>query len=198
MNTQTPGQPDTTPENPATFPPPGYGPPFEEQTYPLNQPTPPAKKTGRKVSLLVAMLFGVGGLAVGCIGGTGIGASTQPAAKTITAPAETKTETKTVTVQASEPAKAAAPTTQAAPPPPPKPATITDGSWLVGEDFPAGTYLSRNAGDTCYWAIYKPGTQVGSFEGIIDNHNGGGNLRVILTQGQGFEAHRCGTWEKVG
>jgi hypothetical protein len=85
----------------------------------------------------------------------------------------------------------AAPTTAAAKPAAP---TISDGTWTVGEDFPAGTYKTIGAGSSCYWAIYKSGTNGSD---IIDNHIGGGNLRVTLKAGQDFETARCGTWAKV-
>jgi hypothetical protein len=101
----------------------------------------------------------------------------------------TVTVTKTIEVK---------PPAPAAPPPPPAAATIGEGSWTVGEDFPAGTYKTTGAGETCYWAIYKPGSNIGGSEGILENHNGGGNLRVTLQKGQGFESDRCGTWSKVG
>lgn len=88
----------------------------------------------------------------------------------------------------------AKPTTPAPPPAPAKP-TIEEGTWTVGEDFPAGTYRTQEVADeTCYWGIYKSGTNGSK---IIDNHLGGGKLRVTLKKGQDFESTRCGTWEKV-
>lgn len=80
----------------------------------------------------------------------------------------------------------AAPATPAVP-------SITDGTWTVGEDIPAGTYKVTGAGSTCYWKIAKSGTNGSD---IIDNHIGGGNLRVVLKAGQDFETARCGTWVK--
>ncbi len=74
--------------------------------------------------------------------------------------------------------------------------TIADGTWTVGEDFPAGNYKATGAGDRCYWAIYTSGKNQ-SFDALIDNHAGGGNLRVTLKAGQDFETKRCGTWAKV-
>lgn len=73
--------------------------------------------------------------------------------------------------------------------------TITDGTWTVGEDFPAGSYRTTGSGPDCYWSIYKSGTNQSD---IIDNHIGAGNLRVTLKAGQDFETERCGTWTKVG
>jgi hypothetical protein len=90
-------------------------------------------------------------------------------------------------------------TTPAAPPPPTKAAapTIDDGTWTVGEDIPAGTYRVTGAGGDCYWAIYKSG-QNQDFGAMINNHLGGGNLRVTVKKGQDFETEGCGTWTKVG
>ncbi len=72
--------------------------------------------------------------------------------------------------------------------------TVTDGTWTVGEDIPAGNYKVIGAGDRCYWSITKSGT---NGRDIIDNAIGGGNLRVTLNAGQDFETKRCGTWAKV-
>lgn len=71
--------------------------------------------------------------------------------------------------------------------------SISDGTWTVGEDVPAGTYKVTGAGSTCYWSITKSGSNGAD---IIDNHLGGGNLRVTLKAGQDFETARCGTWVK--
>lgn len=73
--------------------------------------------------------------------------------------------------------------------------TIAEGTWTVGEDIPAGTYKVTGAPGNCYWAIYPAGTNQ-ALDKIIDNHLGGGNLRVTLKAGQDFETARCGTWVK--
>lgn len=72
--------------------------------------------------------------------------------------------------------------------------TITDGTWTVGADIVAGTYKTTGAGGDCYWAILKTGSNGAD---IVNNHVGGGNLRVTLKAGQDFETERCGTWQKV-
>lgn len=75
--------------------------------------------------------------------------------------------------------------------------TIEDGTWVVGEDIPAGTYkVNQPVGDTCYWAITKSGSNGGS---IIQNDLvQGGRPKVTIKKGQDFETARCGTWTKVG
>lgn len=75
--------------------------------------------------------------------------------------------------------------------------TIDDGTWVVGEDIPAGTYkVNQPVGDTCYWAITKSGSNGAS---IIQNDLvQGGRPKVTIKKGQDFETARCGTWTKVG
>lgn len=85
-------------------------------------------------------------------------------------------------------------------PTPAKPATpsvptINEGTWTVGEDFPAGTYRTTGSGPDCYWQISPAGSNGSQ---ITDNHLGGGNLRVTLKAGQEFTTERCGVWTKVG
>jgi hypothetical protein len=160
---------------------------------------PPAggqPKSERSVPLLVAILGGAGLFLVSCLGGVGIGAAGSGTTKAAPAP---QASTVTKTVQRPAPAGSTVTVTVTVKPKPPEPANkIEDGSWTVGEDFPAGVYKVTGAGDLCYWAIYKPGANVGGFDGIVENHNGGGNLKVTLKQGYGVESERCGTWAKVG
>jgi cytoskeletal protein RodZ len=104
------------------------------------------------------------------------------------------TSTPSVQTSAAPAAPVASPTTKAAPLPAPKP-TIVDGTYTVGEDFPAGTYKVTGAGPDCYWAIYKSGTNQ-DMDSIVNNHLGPGNLRVTLKVGQDFESLNCGTWVK--
>lgn len=91
-------------------------------------------------------------------------------------------------------------TTPAAPPKavPPAAPSIEEGTWSVGEDFPAGTYQAKGAPGNCYYAVYKSSTDTSTLDGIVTNHIGGGNLKVVLKAGQGFETKRCGVWSKVG
>lgn len=184
MSTQTPDPqyaPQHTPEPPTVYMP---GPPA-----PVGSQTKPR----RSVPLLIAVLVGSGLTLVSCIGGVAVGAAGQPAAKP--APAAS---TVTKTVQLPAPAASTVTITkpaEAAPPPPAPKATIGEGTWSVGDDFPAGTYKATGAGATCYWAISKGGSNGSD---IIENHMGGGNLRVTLKAGQEFTSNRCGTWDKVG
>lgn len=90
---------------------------------------------------------------------------------------------------------APAPAQSAAPPSPVVP-TIDEGTFTIPDDFPAGTYEAKGAEKTCYWAIYKTGTNQ-DFGSIVSNHIGGGNLRVVLKAGQDFQTNRCPSWIKV-
>lgn len=73
--------------------------------------------------------------------------------------------------------------------------TIGDGTWTVGADIEPGTYRAAAAvGSTCYWGIYRSGSNGGD---IIENDiPGGGRPVVTLSPGQDFNSTRCGKWEK--
>ncbi len=73
--------------------------------------------------------------------------------------------------------------------------TIGDGTWTVGADIEPGTYRAAAAvGSTCYWGIYRSGSNGGD---IIENDiPGGGRPVVTLSAGQDFNSTRCGKWEK--
>ncbi|WP_433049878.1 hypothetical protein [Dactylosporangium sp. CS-033363] len=184
-------EPDATP------PPIPYVPgptPRLEATPPVIVPEPP-KRGARPLAFAVVGL--VAGLAIGAGATVALdGGSADPALAAATPGVSPVYVTVTVTVAAPTTAAAttsppAPPTTAAAPPPA---ATIEDGTWTVGEDVPAGTYKVTGAGSNCYWAILKSGT---NGRDIVDNHLGGGNLRVTIKAGQDFETHRCGMWIKV-
>ena len=73
--------------------------------------------------------------------------------------------------------------------------TVGDGTWTVGTDIEPGTYRAAAAvGSTCYWGIYRSGSNGGD---IIENDiPGGGRPVVTLSAGQDFNSTRCGKWEK--
>lgn len=74
--------------------------------------------------------------------------------------------------------------------------TIDDGTWVVGEDVPAGTYkVNVPVEQGCYWSITKSGSNGGT---IIQNDLPvGGRPKVTIKKGQDFSTQRCGTWTKV-
>lgn len=161
-------------------------------TTTMAEPAKPRRKW------LVPTLTGVLGFLVG-LGAGGAGKNTNTTA-TPTPSTSTTTITQTVTASGS----AAAPVTTtvtatvaAAAPPPSAGTTIEDGTWTVGSDVQPGTYRLKDtlpAGSTCFWGIYKSGTNKDS---IVQNDIvTGGRPTVTLKAGQDFESTRCGTWVK--
>lgn len=160
---------------------------------PVPQPQPKRKSRGPLIALVCILgaflLCGVGIVAVAA-GATGTG--NRPA---IVVDADRSgTPTPPAHLVPTEPAKVLAPTTPAAAPTKPAApakARVDDGTWSVGPDIPAGIYKTVGAGSSCYWAIYKSGT---NHEDIVSNDLGGGNLRVTLKSGQDFRTSDCGVW----
>lgn len=129
-----------------------------------------------------AALLGAAILATGC---------TADSLATAPRPTVTVTVTETATAKPDTP-KATASTR---PTPTRRAVTITDGTWTVGEDIPAGRYKVTEAivGD-CYWGITRSGT---NGDDIIANDIVKGGLpAVTLAKGQDFETTRCGIWIK--
>ena len=165
----------------------------DENFHVGSPPTVPSQQpAGRsKRSMWLGAGVMLAGLALACCGGFVIGSSGDGTPQVITTPTPVK-------VIEYLPAPSTAPAaTSAAPAVPTKAAlaTIEEGSWTVGEDFPAGTYkLAAPATSTCYWGIYKSGTNQGT---IIENDIvTGGRPTVTLKRGQDFKSD-CGTWVKV-
>lgn len=161
---------------------------MSDQTQPIPSPlnAAPVPTPGSKRGLVVA-LAAAGGLLLGCCGGFGVATTVAPEPKTISSPSPYAV-TSYVTVAPSAPADA--PTSA-------KPAAVVieDGVWLVGVDFPAGTYRTTEAVSNCYWGVYKAGTNQAD---ILDNDIvDGGRPTVVLKKGQEFKSSRCGTWTKV-
>lgn len=149
----------------------------------------PATSSRKRVWLGAAVVLGAVMVAFCC--GLGIGGSSGGDPQVITTPTPVK-------VIEYLPAPSAAPVASSAAPAAPTkaaPAVIEEGTWTVGEDFPAGTYKLQTAvTSTCYWGIYKSGTNQGT---IIENDIvTGGRPTVTLKRGQDFESS-CGTWVKV-
>jgi hypothetical protein len=65
---------------------------------------------------------------------------------------------------------------------------ISDGTYLVGTDIPAGTYTSDGSGGlsgSCYWARHK--NDGGAAGDIISNHIGAGRAVVRARTGEVLE-----------
>ncbi len=102
----------------------------------------------------------------------------------------------------SAPTPAADTTTQKnAPKTPAKPATFGDGTYLVGDDLPAGTYRSAGAAEgmfqLCSWSIKASDEQSAR---IVDIGTAGeltDRQRVKLKAGQEFETNGCAPWTRA-
>lgn len=153
---------------------------------PPNIPGQPATRSKKRVWLGAAVVLGAVVVAFCC--GIGIGGSGDSDPQVITTPTPVKVIEYLPAPSQAAPSTATEPTKAAA-------ATIEEGTWTVGEDFPAGTYrLQTAATSMCYWGIYKSGTNQGT---IIENDIvTGGRPTVTLKRGQDFKSD-CGTWVKV-
>lgn len=174
----TDNTPQASPDQPTSYMP-GATPPAGGQPQPK-----------RSVPLLAAVAIGAAAVLVSCVGGVAIGsAGTSSKPATIRYSASPYPVVSTVTVTK---------TVQAAPPPsPPPPATVTisTGQWIVGDDFPAGTYEVTSDSDSCYWDITRSGS---NHHDYIQQELGRGHWKIALKQGYDFTTKDCGLWRKVG
>lgn len=74
--------------------------------------------------------------------------------------------------------------------------TFTDGTYEVGRDIAAGTYVAPGATDRgCYWQ--RSSSADGTVKSIIANDNNfGGQVIVSVSAGEFFLVKNCGTWTK--
>lgn len=156
-------------------------------THHVGSPPQAPKTRNTKRNLLLAGAATLGVLA-GCCGGFSIATTVAPETRTVVVNSPSPyAVTEYVTVAPQAPATTA----------PAKPATptIDEGIWIVGVDFPAGTYRTRDTVNNCYWAIYKAETNQANIveNDIVD----GGRPTVKLTKGHEFKTSRCGTWVKI-
>jgi glucose/arabinose dehydrogenase len=101
------------------------------------------------------------------------------------APAATTQATTTPTTEATTAPAAPTKTT-------PAPILITDGTYTVGEDMPAGRYkVTERAGDACYWSRTRGDSD------IIDNGLGGGFPSFTTKTGETVEIMGCPEFRKV-
>ncbi|MBA2425661.1 MAG: hypothetical protein H0V60_01105 [Actinobacteria bacterium] len=71
-------------------------------------------------------------------------------------------------------------------------ATFGNGTFVVGEDIPAGTYTAPGGG-SCYWA--RLSGLSGTLGDIMANHIGPGTQTVSLSGAEAaFETQGCGEW----
>ncbi|MFG2888465.1 hypothetical protein [Streptomyces sp. NPDC048248] len=176
--------------------------PFGPHPYP---PQPPKKHTALKVAASVVgalLVFGVGVAAGSGSENTGTKVKAEPApAVTVTVTAGAATP-KTEKAASGKPKTKAEPAEQKKAGQPKKAApeaTISQGSYLVGEDVDAGTYRTGGPSDSdiplCYWARNKDSS--GELDSIIANGTPQGPARVTINKGEIFETNGCEEWKRV-
>lgn len=180
--------------NTTQLPPPPTGQPYG--------PPPPSGEPGRpkrsKKHLIGYTATGLVALGIGAASGGGGNAPATPTAAsaavtatvtvpgapgdavTVTAPPVTVTKTVTVNKTVAPAAKASFP---------------GDGTYQVGVDIKAGTYVSSKPDSgNCYWARLKD--DAGGFDSIIANNNSSGQSVVTIRRtDKFFETSGCSDWK---
>lgn len=81
-------------------------------------------------------------------------------------------------------------------PAPAKPTGIPQGMFLIGKDYPAGSYRTAGPADgalpSCYWERLSDAT--GEFDAIIANGNPVGPTTVTVSAGEYFNTMGCQEW----
>jgi glucose/arabinose dehydrogenase len=156
---------------------------------PHEPPRPFGPRTRRR-----ALVFA--GLIVAAV--TIIGCASAPASDDEQAAQDTANRAAASAPAATTQATTTTPTTEAttAPAAPtkttPAPILITDGTYTVGEDMPAGRYkVTERAGDACYWSRTRGDSD------IIDNGLGGGFPSFTTKTGETVEISGCPEFRKV-
>lgn len=68
---------------------------------------------------------------------------------------------------------------------------FNDGEYVVGSDFPAGTYRTYGGVSDCYWERNDGSGNILDNNFVSSAHNG---LTVTVNEGEGFVTERCGLW----
>lgn len=76
---------------------------------------------------------------------------------------------------------------------------VTDGTYLVGKDIPAGMYrtlgvLPGSGTQLCIWERAKDDS--GSYDSFLDSRSGTGPDRVTLRAGEYFRTDGCKPWTR--
>lgn len=155
-------------------------------SWTLQAPPPQKPRRGsRRVHVTIGALAFCAGFACG-----------QPVFSTWSATSEAAASQPAVTVTArATVTQTVRPKVSRTPKPSPSSVLVDDGTWVVGDDIPAGTYkVTSPVGDDCYWALYKSGTNSETI--IANDFPGGGRPVVTVRRGQDFRTARCGSWVK--
>jgi hypothetical protein len=161
--------------------------------YPVPVAPPKRRHTGTiAVVAILAVLLCVGGAVTTLVlafGGMqdGFRAATAP-----TGPATTHTPGGKA--PASTPATTGGtPTTPAATP---AAATIKDGTWTAGADFPPGRYEVTSDAKFCAWQVYTGEEPNVTY--VDPGHVGPGHYVFTFKAGQHLLTQGCGTWHQAG
>lgn len=124
----------------------------------------------------------------------GCGQSNGPAAsKASDSPAEPPVPSTASSGPATEPPTAASqmPDLQRGPAHPDR-ATIIDGSWLIGSDYPPALYLTPTAVSRCHWRVvdYATGTLIED-----GRYAGPGPVAIWVGDGDLFQSEGCFLWQ---
>lgn len=74
---------------------------------------------------------------------------------------------------------------------------FSDGVFVVGTQFPAGTYTSSGPVES-YMCMYNWKTGLGQDADTVNFSSTNGSATIQLNDGEIFESKNCGTWSKVG
>lgn len=167
---------------------------------PPSTPPRPALKKKRPTALIISLVI-LGILSLACIGviAAVLTSSTKAPQPVTTAQAATDPTTDPaatpvgpaaqVTTAAPATTKAAPATTKAAPP---ARATIIDGDWIAGTDFPVGTYQTTTPNEDCLWQAF---TGEGESKHYTEPFRGGpGHYLHKFKAGETLSTNSCGTW----
>jgi len=149
-------------------------------------PVPPRAGTPTAFVVLIAgataLVFGLGGCAVGFALGASSDDVSGTAARTLPAQRPSGTPGSSRATPAGKPR--------------PRTVTIGDGTHRVPEDVRPGTYRT-DGGDGCCWARLR--SLHGGLRAIIANEIADGSAVVtIKASDAGFQSKRCGSWARVG
>lgn len=151
--------------------------------------------------LTAIVALGVGG-AIGGSASAGTTTATPARTATVTTPAETVTSTATstktvpgptVTKTVRKPAKTHTKTVKVTVTPKAKASFPGDGTYEVGVDIKAGTYVSAPpSSGNCYWARLSGGDGLDDI--IANNNSAGQSLVTIASTDKFFQSSGCSEW----
>lgn len=173
---------------------------FDEE-MPMSPPPPPARKRGLPGWALAAIVAGV--LIILCCVGGSIYLLSNDDPKPAPTPAPTPTAASPATTAPNPPptspggsANPASPDPDLSPTAQKRPATIDNGEWQAGVDFPLGRYETVAKADNCVWQVTTG--QGESVHYVDPGHIGPGHYTFTFKAGETLHTVSCGIWTKTG